>query len=35
MVWARYDEAKKHKLILHANRRRKIVWNNKHGPTGV
>jgi hypothetical protein len=35
MVWTRYDEAKKHKFILHAKRMRKIVWNNKHGPAGV
>jgi hypothetical protein len=35
MVQTRYDVAKKHKLILHAKRRRKIVWDNKHGPTGV
>jgi hypothetical protein len=31
MVWTRYDEAKKYKLIFHAKRRRKIVWNSKHG----
>jgi hypothetical protein len=30
-----YDEAKKHKFILYAKRRRKIVWNNKHRPSGV
>jgi hypothetical protein len=30
----RYDEAKKHKFILHA-KRRKIIWNNKHGLVGV
>jgi hypothetical protein len=30
MVRTRYDEARKHKLILHAKRRRKIVWNSKH-----
>jgi hypothetical protein len=35
MVWTRYDEAKKHKFILHAKRRRKIVWNNKHMPARV
>jgi hypothetical protein len=23
-------EAKKHKFILHAKKRREIVWNNKH-----
>jgi hypothetical protein len=33
MVRTRYDEAKKYKFILHAKRRRKIVWNSKHGPT--
>jgi hypothetical protein len=32
MVRTRYDEAKKYKFILHAKRRRKIVWNSKHGP---
>jgi hypothetical protein len=31
MVRTRYDEARKHKFILHAKRRRKIVWNSKHG----
>jgi hypothetical protein len=31
MVWTMYDEAKKYKFILHAKRRRKIVWNNKYG----
>jgi hypothetical protein len=35
MVWTRYDEAKKHKFILHAKRRRKIVWNSKHGLAGI
>jgi hypothetical protein len=35
MVRTRYDEAKKHKLILHAKRRRKIIWNSKHMPTSV
>jgi hypothetical protein len=31
MVRTRYDEAKKHKFILHAKRRSKIVRNNKLG----
>jgi hypothetical protein len=35
MVRTRYDETKKHKFILHAKRRRKIVWNSKHRPVGV
>jgi hypothetical protein len=35
IVRTRYDETKKHKFILHAKRRMKIVWNIKHGPTGV
>jgi hypothetical protein len=34
MVQTRYDEAKKHKFILHA-KRRKIVWNSKHIPARV
>jgi hypothetical protein len=34
-VWARYDETKKHKFILYAKKRRKIVWNIKHGSVGV
>jgi hypothetical protein len=35
MFWSKYDKAKKHKFILHANKRRKIVWNSKHGSTRV
>jgi hypothetical protein len=35
MVWIRYIEAKKHKSILHVKRRRKIVWNSKHGSARV
>jgi hypothetical protein len=35
MVQTSYDEVRKHKFILHAKRRRKIVWNNKHGLVGV
>jgi hypothetical protein len=35
MVWTRYDKAKKHTFILHAKRRRKIVWNSKHESVGV
>jgi hypothetical protein len=35
MVWTSFDESKKHKFILHANRSRKIVWNSKHRPVGV
>jgi hypothetical protein len=35
MVRTMYDEAKKHKFILHAKKRRKIVWNSKHGPARV
>jgi hypothetical protein len=35
MVQTRYDKAKKHKFILHAKRRRKIIWNSKHRPAGV
>jgi hypothetical protein len=35
MVQTRYDETKKHKFILHAKKRRKIIWNSKHGPAGV
>jgi hypothetical protein len=35
MVRTRHVEAKKHKFILRAKRRRKILWNIKHGPTRV
>jgi hypothetical protein len=31
MVSTRYDEAKKHKFILHAKIRRSVARNNKHG----
>jgi hypothetical protein len=35
MFQTRYDEAKKHKFILYAKRRSKVVWNSKHGLAGV
>jgi hypothetical protein len=35
IVRTRYHEAKKHKSILHAKRRRKIIWNSKHEPAGI
>jgi hypothetical protein len=35
IVRTRYDEAKKHKFILHVKTKRKIIWNSKHEPTRV
>src|SRR6266511_3231446 len=35
MLWARYDEAQEYKLIFHAKRRWKVVWNSKDWPARV